>query len=59
MKDAITEDKLNNDQSLMVDAIRYYRELYELDIVDSELDNQYSIYMNNLINTYENTDSNS
>lgn len=59
MKDAITEDKLNNDQSLMVDAIRYYRELYELDIVDSELDNQYSIYMNNLINTYENTSSNS
>ena len=59
MKDAITEDKLNNDQSLMVDAIRYYRELYELDIADSELDNQYSIYMNNLINTYENTDSNS
>ena len=46
MKDAITEDKLNNDQSLMVDAIRYYRDLYELDIVDSELDNQYSIYMN-------------
>lgn len=59
MKDAITEDKLNNDQSLMVDAIRYYRELYDLDIVDSELDNQYSIYMNNLINTYENQDSNS
>ena len=52
MKDAITEDKLNNDQSLMVDAIHYYRDL-------CELDNQYSIYMNNLINTYENTDSNS
>ena len=59
MKDAITEDKLNSDQSLMVDAIRYYRDLYELDIVDSELDNQYSVYMNNLINTYENTSSNS
>ena len=59
MKDAITEDKLNSDQSLMVEAIRYYRDLYELDIVDSELDNQYSIYMNNLINTYENTSSNS
>lgn len=55
MKDAITQDKLNEDQSLMVDAIRYYRDLYELDIVDSELDNQYSIYMNNLINTYSNT----
>ena len=57
MKDAITEDKLNNDQSLMVDAIRYYRDLYELDIIDSEMDSQYSIYMNNLINTYSNTTS--
>ena len=54
MKDAITKDKLTKDQSLMVDAIRYYRDLYELDIVDSELDSQYSIYMNNLINTYKN-----
>ncbi len=55
MKETITEDKLSKDQSLMVDAIRYYRDLYELDIVDSEIDSQYSIYMNNLINSYENT----
>ena len=55
MKDAITQDKLSEDQSLMVDAIRYYRDLYELDIIDSEMDSQYSIYMNNLINTYSNT----
>lgn len=54
MKEDITQDKLTEDQSLMVDAIRYYRDLYELDIVDSELDSQYSIYMNNLINTYKN-----
>lgn len=53
MKEDITQDKLTEDQSLMVDAIRYYRDLYELDIVDSELDSQYSIYMNNLINTYK------
>ena len=55
MKEAITQDKLNEDESLMVDAIRYYRDLYELDIIDSELDSQYSIYMNNLINAYENS----
>ena len=54
MKESITQDKLTEDQSLMVDAIRYYRDLYELDIVDSELDSQYSIYMNNLTNTYKN-----
>ena len=57
MKEAITSDKISEDQSLMVDAIRYYRDLYELDIIDSELDSQYSIYMNNLINTYNNNNS--
>ncbi len=57
MKEAITQDKLNEDQSLMIDAIRYYRDLYDLDIVDSELDSQYSVYMNNLINTYKNQNS--
>ena len=55
MRKATTQDKLNEDESLMVDAIRYYRDLYELDIIDSELDSQYSIYMNNLINAYENS----
>ena len=54
MKEAIATDKLSEDQSLMVDAVRYYRDLYELDIIDSEMDSQYGIYMNNLINTYEN-----
>ncbi len=54
MKDDITTNKLSEDESLMVDAIRYYRDLYELNIVDSELDSQYSVYMNNLINTYKN-----
>lgn len=59
MREAIAQDKLNEDQSLMVDAIRYYRDLYELDIIDSEMDSQYSIYMNNLINTYENASNSS
>ena len=57
MRDAIAQDKLNEDQSLVVDAIRYYRDLYELDIVDSEMDSQYGVYMNNLINTYENANN--
>ena len=55
MKDAIAQEKLSDDQSLMVDAVRYYRDLYELDIIDSEMDSQYGVYMNNLINTYSNT----
>ena len=57
MKEQITDDKLNEDESLIVDAIRYYRDLYELDIIDSEMDDQYGVYMNNLINRYENTNN--
>ncbi len=58
MKEAITQDKLASDESLIIEAVRYYRDLYELDIVDSELDSQYGIYMNNLINSYENSSNN-
>lgn len=52
MKDKITNEKLNGDdaQELMVDALRYYREKYDLNIVDSEISSQYGRYMNNLIN---------
>ena len=57
MKEAIADEKLSADSSLIVEAIRYYRDLYELDIIDSEMDSQYGIYMNNLINSYSNTNS--
>ena len=53
MKDKITQDKLAKDSSLMIEAIRHYRDKYELDIIDSEMDSQYSKYMNNLINAYK------
>lgn len=52
MREAIADEKLSADSSLMIEAVRYYRELYELDIIDSEMDSQYGVYMNNLINTY-------
>ncbi len=58
MKESITNDKLSSDASLIADAIKYYRDKYDLDIIDSELDSQYGKYMNNLINTYKNTSSN-
>ncbi len=57
MKDKITTDKLTNDSSLIPEAIKSYHEKYDLDIIDSELDSQYGRYMNNLINTYKNTNS--
>lgn len=56
MKERITENKLNSDdaRSLMIDAIKHYRDKYDLDIVDSEISSQYGIYMNNLINSSKN-----
>lgn len=52
MKESIANVKLAEDSSLMVDAVKYYRDKYDLDIIDSEMDSQYSKYMNNLINSY-------
>lgn len=57
MKTKIMQEKLSNNQSLMVDAVKHYRDKYELDIVDSEMKSQYGTYMNNLINTYKNSKS--
>lgn len=54
MKEKIMQNKLNENSSLIVDAIKYYRDKYEFDIIDSEIDTQYGRYMNNLINTYKN-----
>jgi len=50
MKEKITTEKLSNDKSLSVEAIKHYREKYEMNITDSEVKSQYGRYMNNLIN---------
>lgn len=55
MKDAIATDKLSEDSSLAVEAIKYYRDKYDMDIIDSEVKSQYSTYMNNLINSSKTT----
>lgn len=38
-----------------VNSLKYYRKLYNLDIVDSTLDRQYGIYMNSLVNNNTST----
>ena len=48
----------NDGQTLMVDAIKYYRDKNELNIVDSEISSQYGRYMNNLINNAKNSSTN-
>ncbi len=53
MRERIANERLSDTEkgmSLMVEAVKNYREKYELDITDSEIDSQYGRYMNNLIN---------
>ena len=59
MKEKIMQNKLadKDGQSLMVEGIKHYRDKYELNIVDSEISNQYGKYMNNLINNAKNSSS--
>jgi len=61
MKEKIMQNKLtgNEGQSLMADALKYYRDKYELNIVDSEISSQYGKYMNNLINSAKNASTSS
>ena len=54
----MVNDKLEEDQTLITDAYKFYRDKYELDIIDDELNSQYGTYMNNLINSYRNSSNN-
>lgn len=58
MKENIATNKLDNNQSLMIEAIKHYRDKYDLDIIDSEMDSQYGKYMNNLINSAKQNSTN-
>lgn len=57
MKEAIANEKLTKDATLITDAIQHYRKKYEMDIIDSEMESQYSKYMNNMINSYKSQNS--
>jgi len=60
IKDEIIETLANKlletDAEISLNSMKYYRELYNLDIIDSELDRQYGIYLNNLANSLNNTE---
>lgn len=55
VKDEIIETLANElmqkDTELSLNSMKYYRKLYNLEIVDSELNRQYGIYLNNLANS--------
>ena len=54
LKEEITEtlanEKMQKDTEIALNSMKYYRELYNLKIVDSELNRQYGIYLNSLAN---------
>ncbi len=53
IKDDIIEtlgnQKIANDSTMSTTGLKYYRDLYNMDIIDSEIDRQYGIYMTNLL----------
>ena len=48
--ETLANEKLTEDTELSLNSMKYYRELYNLKIIDTELDRQYGIYLNNLAN---------
>ncbi len=56
MKTKIVEKKKTDNISIIADAIMYFKDKYEIKVIDSELDKQYGIYTNNLINSYKNAE---
>ena len=48
--ETLAYEKLEKDNEMSIKAMKYYRENNNMKITDSELDRQYGIYLNNLIN---------
>ena len=47
----LADEKMSEDSEISVNSSKYYRELYNTKIIDSELNRQYGIYLNNLANS--------
>ena len=54
--ETLANKKLETDAELSLNSMKYYRELYNLNIIDSEISNQYNIYLNNLAMQANNTE---
>ena len=46
----LSKDIISSDTTINAKAMQYYRKEYKVNIVDSEIEKQYSIYMNNMLN---------
>ena len=48
--DKLASKKMQEDSTISLNSMKYYRKLYNVNITDSKLDRQYGIYLNNLAN---------
>lgn len=54
----LSQDTLQNDKNITAKAMNHYRKEYGVDIIDSNLESQYSKYINNLLNQKTTTEDN-
>lgn len=49
IKETLGEEYMNNNTDAMIKALQYYRKEYDMEIVDSEINKQYSNYIQNML----------
>ena len=54
--DILVDRKQQEDSKIYIKSLKYYRELYNMNIVDDEIDRQYGIYVNNLLTASTDTE---
>lgn len=57
IREILSKDILNEDQIITLKAMQYYRKKYDMEIIDSDIKDQYSKYMNQALNQ-KNTEEN-
>ncbi len=52
----LADELMETDEEISINSMKYYQKLYNMEIIDSTLNKQYGIYLNNLINSISSTD---
>lgn len=51
----LSERLMETDKEIALNSMKYYRKLYNMEIIDSTLNKQYGIYLNNILNSINST----
>ena len=51
--DILKDRYIEKDSKISINALKYYRDLYNMDIIDSEINRQYGINLNNQLNAQD------